>query len=90
MIRAAVTIAASPAAWPSTSLICFRLLRSNSQNAVIYTHDSYNSFRDQLVAFIHFLRTGERPFPWQETVELMKLLIGGIESREQNGKEILI
>ena len=66
------------------------IITGNSQNAVIYTHDSYNSFRDQLVAFIPFLRTGERPFPWQETVDLMKLLIGGIESREQGGKEILI
>ena len=61
-----------------------------SRTVAIYTHDSYRSFRNQLVSFIHFLRTGERPFPWQETVELMKLLIGGIESREQNGKEILI
>ena len=66
------------------------IISGNSQNTVIYTHDSYNSFRNQLVSFIRFLRTGERPFPWQETVELMKLLIGGIESREQNGKEILI
>lgn len=52
--------------------------------------DSYNSFRNQLVAFINFLRTGERPFPWQETVELMKLVIAGIESRNLHGKEIII
>ncbi len=66
------------------------VLSGNSQTAVLYARDSYNSFRDQLVSFVHFLKTGERPFPWSETVELMKLLIGGIESREQNGKEILI
>ncbi len=52
--------------------------------------DSYTSFRNQLVAFVNFLRTGERPFPWEETVELMKLLIAGIESREQGGREIRI
>ena len=40
--------------------------------------------------FVEFLRTGERPFPWTETVELMKLVIAGIESREQNGAEIKI
>ena len=57
---------------------------------MLYAKDSYNSFRDQLVSFIHFLKTGERPFPYRETVELMKLVIGGIESREQNGREILI
>ena len=66
------------------------VISGNSQSTVVYMKDSYNSFRNQLVSFIHFLRTGERPFPWQETVELMKLLIGGIESRELNGKEILI
>ena len=66
------------------------IISGNSQTVTVYTHDSYNSFRSLLVSFVHFLQTGERPFPWQETVELMKLLIGGIESREQNGKEILI
>ena len=52
--------------------------------------DSYRSFRTQLVKFVEFLRTGKHPFPWQETVELMKLVIAGIESREQGGKEIFI
>ena len=52
--------------------------------------DSYRSFRTQLVKFVEFLRTGERPFPWSDTVELMKLVIAGIESREQCGKEIPI
>ena len=66
------------------------IISGNSQTVTVYTHDSYNSFRSLLVSFIEFLRTGKRPFPWQETVELMKLVIGGIESREQNGKEILI
>lgn len=66
------------------------VVTGTAATAVVYTKDSYNSFRDQLVSFIRFLRTGKRPYPWQETTELMKLLIGAIESREQNGKEILI
>ena len=66
------------------------VLSGTSQSVILSTHDSYTSFRNQLVAFIRFLRTGERPFPWSETVELMKLVIGGIESREQGGKEIMI
>ena len=66
------------------------VVSGTSQSVILTTHDSYTSFRNQLVAFIHFLRTGERPFPWSETVELMKLVIGGIESREQGGKEIMI
>jgi predicted dehydrogenase len=60
------------------------------QSVTLACKDSYNSFRDQLVAFVDFLRTGRRPFPWQETVELMKLVIAGIESREQHGAEIKI
>ena len=60
------------------------------RTAKIEIGDSYHSFRSQLVAFINFLRTGERPFPWQETVELMKLVIAGIKSRELHGQEILI
>ncbi len=50
--------------------------------------DSYYSFKAQLVAFIEYLRTGVRPFPWAESDELMRLVIAGIRSREQGGAEI--
>ena len=56
----------------------------------IRMQDSYQSFRDQLVAFVDYLRTGEKPMPFSETEELMKLVIGGIESRNNNGTEIFI
>lgn len=52
--------------------------------------DTFHAFKAQLVAFIEFLRTGHRPFPFDETVELMKLVIAGIRSREENGREIAI
>lgn len=52
--------------------------------------DTYNAFRSQLVAFIDMLRTGARPLPFQETVELMAVLIAGIQSREQGGRQILV
>ena len=41
-------------------------------------------------AFIDYLRSGVLPFPFAETVELMKLVIGGIRSREQGGREIAL
>ena len=50
--------------------------------------DSYGSFRAQLVAFVNYLRTGIRPFDISQTFELMQLLIGGIESRDNQGIEI--
>lgn len=52
--------------------------------------DSYTSFRNQLVSFIDYLRTGVPPMPFSETEELMKLVAGGIASREAEGKEIFI
>jgi predicted dehydrogenase len=50
--------------------------------------DTYTAFREQLVAFIEFVRIGRRPFPFEQTVELMAILIAGIRSREQSGRAI--
>ena len=47
--------------------------------------DTYRAFRGQLVAFIDMLRTGQRPLPFEETVELMAVIIAGRRSREQDG-----
>lgn len=50
--------------------------------------DSYFSFKAQLVDFIRYLRTGEKSYPFEETVELMKIIIAGIESRENGNVKI--
>lgn len=52
--------------------------------------DTYTAFRDQLLAFIELLRSGKRPLPFADTVELMAILIAGRRSREQNGQPVLI
>ena len=52
--------------------------------------DTFFAFKGQLLAFVNFLRTGNRPFPWSETVELMKILIAGIRSRDEGGREVLL
>jgi len=52
--------------------------------------DSFFSFKAQLTAFVDYLRTGVRPFPFAETVELMHLVIAGIRSREQGGCEVML
>lgn len=52
--------------------------------------DTYSAFRGQLVAFIDMLRTGTRPLPFDETVELMAVIIAGRRSRDQNGAVIHI
>jgi hypothetical protein len=52
--------------------------------------DTHFAFKAQLAAFVDWLRTGVAPYPFIETVELMKLVIGGIESRRRGGAEIVI
>ena len=52
--------------------------------------DTYTSFRQQLLGFIDMVRTGRPPFSFQETVELMAIIIAGIRSREQNGSTVPI
>jgi hypothetical protein len=58
--------------------------------AQLALNDSFFSFKTQLEAFIAYLRTGVRPFPFAETVELMQLVIAGLQSRDQGGREVLL
>lgn len=52
--------------------------------------DTYHAFRTQLIGFVDYLRTGKPPVPWEETRELMQLVIAGIESREQGGRRVFL
>ncbi len=52
--------------------------------------DTFTAFKAQLEAFIGYLRTGQPPFPFAETVEQMKIIIAGLQSREQDGKAIAL
>lgn len=54
----------------------------------ITLRDTYRAFRGQLVAFAEFLRTGERSYPFEETIELMAVIIAGIRSRDQSGRVV--
>lgn len=50
--------------------------------------DTFHAFRAQLVAFVDYLRSSERPFPFEQTVELMKIIIAGIRSRTEGGRRV--
>ena len=52
--------------------------------------DTYTAFRAQLVAFIELLRTGARPLPYSQTLELMTIIIAGIRSRERGGAKVAL
>jgi hypothetical protein len=66
------------------------LLVGSIGNKIITDSDSYYSFKKQMDNFVHYLRIGEEPFPFTETKELMKMVIGGVMSREQGGREVLL
>ena len=59
-------------------------------NTSVVTKDTFASFKAQLAAFIGYLRSGVRPYPFSQTEELMRLVIAGIESREQGGSEVMV
>lgn len=52
--------------------------------------DAYFAFKTQLESFVAYLRSGQRPFPFEETIELMKLVIAGIRSRDEGGREVFL
>ncbi|NLF09664.1 MAG: Gfo/Idh/MocA family oxidoreductase [Pirellulaceae bacterium] len=52
--------------------------------------DTFFAFKAQLEAFVDFLRTGRPPVPFEETVEMMKIIIAGIRSREESGRAVML
>lgn len=63
-------------------------LSGTAGNLTVGTNDTFYAFKAQLQAFVNFLRSGEYPFPFSETDELMRLVIGGIESRNNHHRII--
>lgn len=51
---------------------------------------NFASFRIMLGKFVEYLRTGQPPFPFEQTVELMQLIIAGIRSRDQHGRAVAL
>ncbi|MBR4864488.1 MAG: Gfo/Idh/MocA family oxidoreductase [Oscillospiraceae bacterium] len=69
---------------------CGMMVLGDKGSLQMRSGDSYYCFKRQLDLFVHWLRTGEEPFPFEETVELMKLVIGGIRSREEAGRIVML
>jgi len=66
------------------------MLIGTKGNRYLQGGDSYYGFKKQLDVFVHWLRTGQEPFPFEESIELMKLVIGGLRSREEGGREVFL
>ena len=58
--------------------------------ATVRFTDTYTSFRRQLVSFIDFVRSGQAPYPFAETVEYMAVLIAGLRSRSEGSRRVPI
>ncbi len=50
--------------------------------------DTYSAFRNQLLAVIAWLESGTDPYPFDDTVELMAVILAGIESRKRGGEAV--
>lgn len=66
----------------------FLTLAGTKGGVQLRSQDTYHAFKTQLMGVVGWLRSGIPPVPWSETQELMKLVIAGIESRENGGVEI--
>jgi hypothetical protein len=58
--------------------------------AAIRFADTYHAFRNQLLSYIDFVRSGRAPYPFVDTVEMMCVIIAGIRSRNENSRRIEI
>jgi predicted dehydrogenase len=68
---------------------CLQLI-GTAGHVEVASRDTFFAFKSQLEAFVGYLRTGRQPFPFAETAELMRLVIAGLRSREQGGREVLL
>jgi len=66
------------------------LLCGTRATAFASFEDTYSAFRAQLVDFVTYLRTGTPTVNFEETDELMTMLIAAIRSREEGGREVML
>ncbi len=48
--------------------------------------DTYTAFRNQLLSYLDFVRTGQPPHSFHDTVEMMAVIIAGILSRNEGSR----
>ena len=66
------------------------LMIGTQGSTYVQCKDSYYAFKKQLDLFVNWLRTGEEPVPFEDTVEMMKIVIAGLKSREENGRVVYL
>lgn len=56
---------------------------ANTGHVSVHLQDTYTAFRGQMLAMIQWMQTGDDPYPFAETVELMAVIIAAMESRSE-------
>lgn len=57
---------------------------------VLSDNDSYYCFKKQLEVFVDYLRTGNRDHSFEDTIEITKIIISGVRSREEGGRKVYL
>ncbi len=52
--------------------------------------DTFTAFKRQLESFVEFIRTGQHPFPVEETFELIAIVVAAQISLQEGGREVLL
>lgn len=68
-----------------TCEVCGTLGQSTTRLA-----DTYHAFRNQMLSYVVYVRTGVAPYPFRETIEMMAVIIAGIRSREEKSRRVEI
>ena len=69
---------------------CGIMMMGTKGSTHVQCKDSYYAFKKQLDLFVNWLRTGEEPVDFEDSVEMMKIVIAGIRSREENGRVVYL
>jgi len=69
---------------------CGIMMLGEKGSRVVDSGDSYYEFKKQLDMFVRYLRTGIEPQPFEDTVEMAKIIVAGIRSREEGGRRVML
>jgi hypothetical protein len=59
-------------------------------STVMRATDFFYMFKKQLESFVQLLKTGQYPYPYEQTLETIAIVIAGILSRTQDRRKVLL
>ncbi len=68
--------------------IQFKVYSSVDQERSVPFEDFFYSFREMLKAFVHMIETGQKTIPYEEIVNIAKVILAGDISKKMNGVKI--